>query len=767
MKKSSAFLRSFTAIFVAATAANGYGQNAIQLFSQPANVRASTQGTTHSSANIFNTTTVDLSCPQTITAKLSSSADGSGNVLVDNFITFNTTGVSPVDICSNGTVENGNQQNCFNGTYASEASNGSLTGQNTDLLVATGGVPAIDVHNLLHAGAVEATVGFVDTGGDLASSSLYLVTNCTSNGVVGGGQVTGNPISTNNPSPQQLTQDFSFNANPNQQVQFTYDLSAANNAGSLFIPSNSAPSTGTTPLDPTTFRTTFLHNTSFATANCLPHTGQLINGAPACEIVTLTCQLGDAPAQAGALCPTSSERNEIFQEVFDGDAFSLPDISVPNGPTFHQGVGFLEAKDDWAGGPCTFDSHSSLANTICPLNVLTDFSGPGAYSSGGRGQSPNSSFVTVAPVPEDLTTITIPGQLPGYWINQRSFTANFVTTPPTVPGQNTFVAAPIASLTYGLSGASSVPPSGAPVSGDITLSDGTCPATSGSVQASVFTPPAQHLSVGADGQYVLHYMAQDCAGTEELKFAQSNGSWATSFYTFPINIDTVAPVVASGPTLSPLPGNGGSYLKDQQVTASYRCTDDRAGITQCGTSTFSTPTKDTGVITSPVDTSKTGQQTFAVKAMDAAGNVTTTSVNYRVIAAAPVNLFIIKVAPLLAKHGGQLTYAITVTNLGKQAASSVAITDTLPAGVSFVKAGIAQLGCGKNCSTPPTCSYSNGTVTCSVPSVTFLTPVLEEITVQVQAAAGTKIKNTANVSSANPEGSPSNTQSSATTLVTK
>ena len=110
-----------------------------------------------------------------------------------------------------------------------------------DKFVAAGGVPAIDVSSFLTAGAVQAQIGLVDTGSYLTSSTLYLVTNCAFNGVAGPGKVTGNPISQSNPTGQQLTQNFSFNSTNNQQVQFTYDLSEAQNAGSLSITDGTTP----------------------------------------------------------------------------------------------------------------------------------------------------------------------------------------------------------------------------------------------------------------------------------------------------------------------------------------------------------------------------------------------------------------------------------------------------------------------------------------------------------------------------------------------
>ena len=87
-------------------------------------------------------------------------------------------------------------------------------------------------------------------------------------------------------------------------------------------------------------------------------------------------------------------------------ALPFPMFWVQIGLIYHQGVGFLEAKDGWSGGSCVFDPASSIANQLCPQNLLTSFSGPGAYTSGGRGESSNSTFITVAPVPEDLTIVT-------------------------------------------------------------------------------------------------------------------------------------------------------------------------------------------------------------------------------------------------------------------------------------------------------------------------------------------------------------------------
>jgi len=73
-------------------------------------------------------------------------------------------------------------------------------------------------------------------------------------------------------------------------------------------------------------------------------------------------------------------------------------------------------------------------------------------------------------------------------------------------------------------------------------------------------PPATYLLRGAAVEpelgrrhYVLHYYAEDCAGTQELssaELASEPASWFTTFYTYPFNLDTAPPTIAA--SLSPL-----------------------------------------------------------------------------------------------------------------------------------------------------------------------------------------------------------------------
>jgi len=621
-------------------------QSSQQLF-PPLNVRLSQSGAGYGESQVIfnsNTLNVDCSSTQTPVAYLSSSASASpanstGNVLVDNNVNVTnlTNSNGPVNVCTGGV--NGSQvgpfENCFTSSYQGAASAGNLTGQNPDTFVASGGVPPLNISALLSAGQKQQIkIDLVDEGGYVANSSVYLNTNCSLGGVTGPATISGNTIPSSNPTQQQLKQDFTFNTGNDTLINFQYDLTGA--ADSLTI--NSAgvnPIVGDSPLEPVIDYPAKVAGTSFATSICLIHNGEVVDGKAVCKLYTLTCTTGTGSSATGAQCPVSSVSNETMRDIFDGPTFELNDIPTPGGPTFHEGIGFLMASEDWAQGPCTFDPASDLQALPCPQNLLTSFTGPGTFTSTGQTTRPNSTFISIAQVPEDLTTVTVtdssgnPVTLgPGNWTNNPNPYVKLSSQPPNLAGvalagAAAFVASPIKSITFGSSAANNVPVPGNPISTDTVLTN---PSDCVDPVAATFTAPIQQIVGLNDGNNLLHYYAQDCAGTEELKFTKDNsGTWSTNFYTFPINVDTAAPVVASGPTLSP----AGPYYQGQVVTATFRCQDGLSGIVQCGGQAFGS-VADTGTLTASVPTTGSGSQTFTVVAKDAAGNQTSQSVNYQV-----------------------------------------------------------------------------------------------------------------------------------------
>jgi uncharacterized repeat protein (TIGR01451 family) len=106
--------------------------------------------------------------------------------------------------------------------------------------------------------------------------------------------------------------------------------------------------------------------------------------------------------------------------------------------------------------------------------------------------------------------------------------------------------------------------------------------------------------------------------------------------------------------------------------------------------------------------------------------------------------------------GNQLTYTVNVLNNGPDAAASVALTDTLPSGVSFVSATPSS----------PTCSEAGGTVTCSLGTVASGSNTDVIIVVDVNPGTSGIITNLATVSTTTTDTDSSNDDTSEDTNVT-
>ena len=657
-------------------------QNNIQLFTPIAD-RASANSTSYSTPYTMGSSTISVTCSGTPSVTLARTADGTGNLLVDNniFVTV-TQGTSTITSSTNVCPyiqgqDNPGQgiytNNCYAGNWRTDAygENANLTSSDTWAL--TDGVAPIVldsyISSVVQGTPFTLTVSMLDEGGQLASSSIYLTTSCTINGV-SAGTIGGNPIN----GPQGSSQSFTFNPNTDglKGVQFGYDVT-----GALQTLADGSPSTGAipqvsdAPIDPSSFQPNFLAYTSFATANCMVHTGELLADGvtPACKLYTLLCidPTNQKPI-AGANCPWSSQANEVVNDRFDGPAFQLYDIHAKNGGVVHEGIGFLMASDDWSiqgafpsSTNCGFDPNSGpIANLPCPLNLLTSFTGPGIFSGTGLTTNPNSEFISIYGIPEDKTEVSIAHAKSGFWVNTSTPTLSFEVHAPnltpltksnisypyinvngvksTVPGADSYRPQPVKSVSYGITAPGSVPnPLNEPISTDFTIVNSNAGCGAGllnSLTQPDFEPaPVAYPSALPDGQYLIHYYAQDCAGTQELLFtmAPGTGVWSTGFYTTPIKVDTAAP----GVTVNMPPFNNATldgYKKGTSVYANYSCTDSDAshapntgsGLTRCGAKTYAAETTySAGPYQSKLSTGSNGTGfTLSITATDGAGNST-------------------------------------------------------------------------------------------------------------------------------------------------
>jgi uncharacterized repeat protein (TIGR01451 family) len=99
--------------------------------------------------------------------------------------------------------------------------------------------------------------------------------------------------------------------------------------------------------------------------------------------------------------------------------------------------------------------------------------------------------------------------------------------------------------------------------------------------------------------------------------------------------------------------------------------------------------------------------------------------------------------------GNPITYTLAVTNNGPSPASSVSVSDVLPAGSTFV--GASGIGW--------TCNNVAGTVTCTLPSLNVgpATPI--SLTINAPNPPPATLTNTATVSSATSDTNPANNTS--------
>jgi large repetitive protein len=129
------------------------------------------------------------------------------------------------------------------------------------------------------------------------------------------------------------------------------------------------------------------------------------------------------------------------------------------------------------------------------------------------------------------------------------------------------------------------------------------------------------------------------------------------------------------------------------------------------------------------------------------------------IVSSQANLGVTKTAPAGANAGSNITYTIAVNNAGPSDAANVTLSDTLPAGTTFVS---------ESQTTGPLFTCTTGaTVTCTIASFAAGANATFNITVTLSGsiATGTTVTNTASVASTTPDPTPGNNSSSASTVV--
>jgi uncharacterized repeat protein (TIGR01451 family) len=152
-------------------------------------------------------------------------------------------------------------------------------------------------------------------------------------------------------------------------------------------------------------------------------------------------------------------------------------------------------------------------------------------------------------------------------------------------------------------------------------------------------------------------------------------------------------------------------------------------------------------------------------------NVSLLSVVILAIVLAPAalaqpDLTVVKNGPATATANSQISFDITIANEGTAAATTVQLTDPLPAGMTFVSE-TQNSGPAFTCSNPP--GGTNGTITCTIATLANGTSANFTIVVNIPpgTAPGTIFTNTAAASSSPADSDTSNNSGTATVTISQ
>ena len=290
-------------------------------------------------------------------------------------------------------------------------------------------------------------------------------------------------------------------------------------------------------------------------------------------------------------------------------------------------------------------------------------------------------------------------------------------------------------------------------SATVTIIVTTTGATAASITNTANVTGAEFDSNAANNSASASTAVTPVADVQIIKTAAPNPVNAGQNLTYAVNVRNNGPSAATGISVTDTPP---VTLALVSATGSQGTCSIAAGTITCNVGTLASGAQATAtiVVTPLAGAVPSVSNTAAVTANEtdpvAANNSSTVVVTVNPAA----NLIISKTdSPDPVVVSTSLTYTIAVINNGPNSATSVSLTDTLPAGVTFVSVN----------STVGACSHAAGTVTCNIG--TMANAATATITIVVTAPASTgSITNTASVTAAEFDPSTPNSASQATTV---
>lgn len=406
----------------------------------------------------------------------------------------------------------------------------------------------------------------------------------------------------------------------------------------------------------------------------------------------------------------------------------VPNASLADSPTVYYGAGDLWMTTIPASGPPTWSRVTSVgagvsAIAVAPSNPSVVYVG---FDNGTLEVSTNggSTFTGISPgVGQWITHIDVDPSNPGsIAVTFSDNNTQYQSVPPMVDtGAVTLTGTPAATYTditgnlpTGVASNSVVHDGSAlVVATDVGVFSTTAPNGSSTVWAAVGTglPNVQVIGLSVDKNGIL-YAATHGRGVWKLP-----GTTTTSSVSAPAG-DTTGTAIAASSISASLSGATSDASGTITFTVFGPQASPPADCTSGGTSVGTATVSGDGTYNPSAGFTPGSAGTYwwyATYSGDAdntasdsgcgAGMTSTVVVN-------PPDLSISNSAPTSVVSGQALTYTITATNTGGQAATGVTVTDSLPASVHFDSMSTSQGTCARSPSGTP--KTKDGTVTCGL-----------------------------------------------------
>jgi uncharacterized repeat protein (TIGR01451 family) len=238
--------------------------------------------------------------------------------------------------------------------------------------------------------------------------------------------------------------------------------------------------------------------------------------------------------------------------------------------------------------------------------------------------------------------------------------------------------------------------------------------------------------------------------------------------TYTVTVANAGPSNAASVSLSDTVPTGTTFVSESQTTGpAFACATPAVGGTgtiTCTIASLAAGGSATFSIVVNVPAGATGQitNTATVSTSTSDPNSANNSSTVATAITTGPDVSVTKSGPASVVAGANATYTITVANGGSVTATSVSLTDTLPAGTTFVSE-TQTAGPVFACTTPA--AGATGTITCTIPTLPGGGSATFSVVVKVSSGATGQITNTATVTSTTPDPNPANNSASTTATV--